>query len=417
MKKLITVACAAALAALAVAGCSSGGSAGSTTINFWASGDGKGTDSLSKYVASYTAGSKDAPVKLREIPFANYDSALNQAFNAKNGPDVVLVNSVTLGTFAEKGYLTDLSKVIDMKGNLASSNFYPGFIDQTQYKGKQVAIPLDTGSRLLQYNKRLFEKAGIQPFGDTVSWSDMVNAAQKIRALGSQYQGFCYVAGQNWLALYEGVGPLVHQAGGSFFNADMTKSTIDSPAGIKAFNEYKALAQTGDQSDIVGQDASVCQEKFGAGTVGMQIAGFWNLPADTATTATFELGQTLPKDKSVYSSTGGWTVAVPSYVPSSKYPAIKKFISDMYKPDNIVKATGLFPATVNGRAADKALAAPVYDPYWAILKENAGHPIPLNPALSNQATIVMNALQQVIQGQPTEAVLKKAQSDLDATLK
>jgi hypothetical protein len=148
----------------------------------------------------------------------------------------------------------------------------------------------------------------------------------------------------------------------------------------------------------------------------MQMGGFWSLPADKQLTDKFELGQSLPKDASVYSSTGGWTLAVPSYVSDDRNGILKAFLTDLYKPANIIKATGLFPATVNGRAAATTFKHPKFDIYWNILEQSAGHPIALNADLSNQATIVMNALQAIIQGKPTEEVLQKAQSDLDATV-
>jgi multiple sugar transport system substrate-binding protein len=413
VRKLLPATAGVIALALALSGCGSGSGSAAHEVNFWAVTN----DTLKGYVDSYNAGHADAKVKLREIPFANYDSALNQAFSAKSGPDVVLVNSVTLGTFASKGFLADITKVVPLEGDLATSNFYPGFLEQATWKGGQVALPLDTGSRVLQWNKKLFTQAGVAPFGDTVTWPEMVAAAQKIKALGASYQGFCYAAGQNWLALYEGVGPFVHQAGGDFFNQDLTKSTIDSPAAVKAFDAYKDLAATGDKSDVVSQTTDDCREKLGAGNVGMVMGGFWNIPTDKETTAKFELGQSLPTDSSVYSSTGGWTLSVPAYVNHDKYGIIKDFLTDLYKPANVVKATSLFPATVNGRAAATSLQDPKYNIYWNILKQKAGHPIALNPNLSNQATVIMDALQKIIQGAPTEPTLQKAQSDLDATLR
>jgi len=414
VRRLLLGAVSAVALAVATTGCGSGsGSSGSPTeISFW----GVDNDTLKAYVTSYNASHPDAKVNLRLIPFANYDAALNQAFSAKSGPDLVQVNSVTLGTFASKGFLADITKVTSLDGDLAVSNFYPGFVDQTKWKGTQVALPLDTGSRVLQWNKKLLAKAGVAPFGETVTWPEMIAAAQKVRALGSKYQGFCYSAGQNWLALYEGIGPFVHQAGGEFFDPGLTKSTIDTPAVVKAFDTYKALAATGDKSNAVSQTTDDCREKLGAGSVGMVMGGFWNIPSEKEITGDFELGQSLPMDASVYSSTGGWTLAVPSYVKSEKYSLLKTFLTDLYKPANIIKATGLIPATLNGRSAATSLKDPKYDIYWKILAEKASHPITLNPGLSNQATIVMEALQKVIQGQPTEQVLAKAQSDLDGTL-
>lgn len=412
MRRLLLSAVSAVVLAGAMTGCGSSSGGSPNAISFWAVEN----DTLKAYVNSYNSSHPDAKVNLRLIPFANYDAALNQAFSAKSGPDVVLVNSVTLGTFASKGFLTDITKVTSLDGDLAVSNFYPGFVDQTKWKGSQVALPLDTGSRVLQWNKKLLAKAGVAPFGETVSWPEMIAAAQKVRALGSKYQGFCYAAGQNWLALYEGIGPFVHQAGGEFFDQGLTKSTIDTPAAVRAFDTYKALAATGDKSNGVSQTTDDCREKLGAGTVGMVMGGFWNIPSAKEITGDFELGQSLPMDASVYSSTGGWTLGVPSYVASKKYSILKTFVTDLYKPANIIQATGLFPATVNGRGAATSLKAAKYDIYWKILAEKAGHPIALNPNLSNQATIVMDALQKVIQGQPTEQVLQKAQSDLDGTL-
>jgi ABC-type glycerol-3-phosphate transport system substrate-binding protein len=413
-RTLLRAFCAVSLAVATTACGSSSGSGGSPTeISLWAVEN----KTLKGYVDSYNSSHPNEKVKLREIQFANYDAALNQAFSAKSGPDLVLVNSVTLGTFASKGFLSDITKVVPLDGDLAASNFYPGFVDQTKWKGTQVALPLDTGSRVLQWNKKLLAKAGVTPFGETVTWPEMVAAAQKVRALGSKYQGFCYAAGQNWLALYEGVGPFVHQAGGAFFDEGMTKSTINSPESVKAFNTYKDLATTGDKSDLVSQTTDDCREKLGAGTVGMVMGGFWNIPSDKESSAGFELGQSLPTDASVYSSTGGWTLSVPTYVTSKKYNILKDFLKDLYKPANIIQATGLFPATINGRDAATSLKDAKYDIYWNILSQKAGHPIALNPSLSNQATIVMEALQKIIQGQPADQVLQKAAADLDATLK
>jgi len=414
MKKLLGAIGVVTTTALMLGGCSSGSSSSPNEVNLWVV---SGTATLKPYIDKYNKSHTEGRVKLRQIPFSNYDTVLNQAFQAKNGPDLVAVNSVTLGTFASKGQLSDMSKVIPFHGDLAPANFYPGLVNATKWKGVQVALPLDTGSRVLQYNKKLFAKAGVKPFGDTVSWPEMISAARKVKALGGKNRGFCYAGGQNWLALYEDIGPLVHQAGGSFFNHSMTKSTIASPRSVKAFKTFKALGDTADKSDIVSQSADGCIEKFGAGSVGMQIGGFWALPSDKQATDKFELGQSLPKDSSVYSSTGGWTMAVPSYVSNKKYGILKTLLKDMYKPKNVIKFTGLFPATVNGTAAATNFKDPKYQIYRDVLKQNANHPIPLNPKLSNQADIVMSTLQSVLQGKPTEHVLQQAQSDLDKTLK
>ena len=148
----------------------------------------------------------------------------------------------------------------------------------------------------------------------------------------------------------------------------------------------------------------------------MQMAGFWNEPSEEVA-ENFEIQRSLPKDEMVFSSTGGWLLGIPSYVGDDKYPALKEFLTDMYEPENIVKVTSIFPATEAGRDTATALQDSRYDIYWEILAESADNPIPLNAGLTEQATIIMNALQKVIQGgDSTESVLQQANAELTATL-
>ena len=102
----------------------------------------------------------------------------------------------------------------------------------------------------------------------------MISAAQQIQALGKEYQGYCYAGGQNWLAINEDIGPYVRQAGGTFLNEDQTEATLTAPEVLRAFDTYAQLAATGDKSNAVAQSNEKCMEEFGAGTVGMQMAGF-----------------------------------------------------------------------------------------------------------------------------------------------
>lgn len=373
---------------------------------------------MKAYVDDYNKQHPDSKVNLREIPFAGYDAALNQAFSTKTGPDLMGINSSTFPTFAERGDLKALDSVIKTEGQLAESNFYPSLWKTGQWDGELLGLPVDTGTRVLQWNKVLFDQAGIKPFGETVKWEDMISAAQKIDELSPDTQGYCYATGQNWLAMNEGVGPMVHQAGGSFFNEGLTEATVTTPEVVKAFEAYKQLAATGDKSNTVAQSMDACTEQFGAGKVGMQMGGFWSLPTEKTTTGPLELHQSLPMDKTTFSSTGGWILGVPAYVSDEKSEAINAFLQDAYKPENIVKFTGLFPATKDGRGAATKLKDSKYDIYWKILEENAAYPIPLNPKISEQATILMETLQQVIQGgQSTEEILKQAEPKFNATLK
>ncbi|MET3805985.1 multiple sugar transport system substrate-binding protein [Nakamurella sp. UYEF19] len=415
----IGVAAMAAAMVLTVASCSSsssGSAAPSKELSVWIPSDDSGR--VAAYIAAFNTSHPGYTVTLRQIPFAQYDNALGQAFRAGQGPDIAQINGTTFPSFASKGYLQPIVPIVGDTGELATANFYPNLYQAAAFDGKQLSLPIDTGTRVMQYNKKLLAKAGVAPFGETTSYADLLSAAQKVRALGDKYQGFCYVGGDKWYTVNSNAGPFVIQSGGAFMNKEQTKATLDTPEAEAGFNFFKSMAATGDKSNLVATASSTCVEGFGAGTVGMQFDGFWDIPSkDKASATDFELGQTMPKDKTTYSSTGGWVLGVPTYVKSDKFDVLKTFVNDMYAPKNIVQFTGLMPATKSGRDAATALKAPQYDIYWKILNENANNPIPLNANLVAQANLLMSTMQSVIQGtQSTKAALAQAQTAFDATL-
>ena len=414
-RKLAVIVGATLTATLALAGCSAGASTsgGAKTLSLWVPA---GTPTVAPYVASFNKSHPQYKVTLREIPFANYDNALGQAFSAGQGPDLAQINGTSMPSFAGKGFLQPITPIIGTSGDVATSNFYPNLLKAAQFNGKQVSIPIDTGTRVIQYNKKLFEKAGVQPFGETATYSEILAAAQKIQALGNGVQGFCYVGGVKEYTINSNIGPFIKQSGGEFINSAGTKATIDTAAAIRGVTFFKDLAATGSKSNIVSTSEASCDEGLAAGTVGMQYNGFWVIPSK-ADPAVFELGQTLPKDKTTYSSTGGWVLGVPTYVKSDKSAIIKAFVADMYKPTNLVKFTGLMPATLSGRDAATTLKASQYDIYWKILKENADNPIPLSDKLVEQGNLLTSAVQSILQGTSSvQSALGTANTAFQATL-
>ncbi len=408
------IAAMAVVAALALSGCAAPAT-DAAALSVWIPTD--STGKAAAFVDSYNASHPGQQVTLRQIPFGNYDNALGQAFSAGKGPDVAKINGTTFPSLASKGYLQPIVPIVGDTGQLATSNFYPQLYRAGEYDGKQLALPIDTGTRVLQYNKKLLAKAGVAPFGETATYPEILAAAQKVRALGRDYQGFCYVGGDKWYTVNSNAGPFVIQSGGTFLSPDEKRATLDTPQAVAGFEFFASLAATGNKSNLVSTASAPCVEAFGAGTVGMQFDGFWDIPTAKQITGDFELGQTLPTAQTTYSTTGGWVLGVPNYVPPAKFDAVKQFVNAMYEPADLVRFTSLMPATLSGRDAATTLKAPQYDIYWKILAENADNPIPLNADLIAQATLLTSTMQTIILGdKPTAVALAEADTALDATL-
>src|SRR5690349_14235863 len=82
------------------------GAAQDTTLSLWGAGDADPAENDTQM--AYVAAVEDATgikLELRNIPFAQFDNVSQAALAAGEGPDLLMVNSVTVGAFVERGYL------------------------------------------------------------------------------------------------------------------------------------------------------------------------------------------------------------------------------------------------------------------------------------------------------------------------
>lgn len=424
-RALIVLGMVAATGALSACGASSnsGNSAGGVTdLTLWQCGPGPGASSCmgagyTSLVASFEKSHPNIKITTRYIPFANLDTVLDEAFASGSGPDIVDVNtSGDYGLFSSKGYLKDISSTIVGQPNVNPSDFYSNEWNEVVLKQGIFGIPIDTGTRVLYWNKTLFKEAGLQPFGTTATWSQVLNAAKKINALGHGISGFSYAGGEKWSMLYNNIGPLVFEAGGQFINNSATTAYATSPAVEQAVSYWDQLVKYAPKADIIQQNQSVPVDAFAKNTAGMYYNGFWDISAMQSVNSKVQFGETLMKDKTVDSNTGGWILSVPSSVPSSKMQAIEEFFSYAFAPQNEIKLTGIMPAVKASTSLDKAIQGPEYQLFWNILKENAQQPIPLTANMYQEGIDILNAVEGTEVGHSVSSEMSTLQSQLQALL-
>jgi multiple sugar transport system substrate-binding protein len=103
--------------------------------------------------------------------------------------DVTEVDWYWVGQFSDAGWFNDLSSNLTASTK-ADITLLPVFAA----KGKTLAVPYSNDFRIIGYNKKQFDQAGISSFPAT--WDDLVAAARKIKAAGvSEYPlGFMLAA-------------------------------------------------------------------------------------------------------------------------------------------------------------------------------------------------------------------------------
>src|SRR6266540_996852 len=158
------------LSVLLVAACSTGGgsqsgpplagcNSGTKQALFWTSHTPPDTDSEKHIVDAFNKQSQTTCVKMVAVPGSETDIAkLTTAVRGGTGPDVYMLDRFTVAERAAAGVLEDLSQY--GAADLASQ--YVDFAwQEALFKGKPYALPFDTDTRALYYNKTVLQQAGV----------------------------------------------------------------------------------------------------------------------------------------------------------------------------------------------------------------------------------------------------------------
>jgi multiple sugar transport system substrate-binding protein len=94
-------------------------------------------------------------------PYNKTRTHLLDALGNKSAIDLISVDQIWLGDFAERGYLTDLTDYVKIWGR--ASDWYQTNFDGGVYKGKVFGIWAWTDVRGMWYWKDLLNKAGVDP--------------------------------------------------------------------------------------------------------------------------------------------------------------------------------------------------------------------------------------------------------------
>jgi multiple sugar transport system substrate-binding protein len=164
-------------------------------------------------------------------PGTRYEQ-LMAAITAGNAPDVIGLDCVQVGRFAQLGALAPLEDAIAKE---TLDLFFPNLINVEghygHYGGHIVGVPFWVDNSVCFYNKTFLEEAGGDPEAGIRSWDDYINygkAAVEAGHIGMSMLG----SGGGIEFLY---WPWIWAQGGDICNEDWTASTVDSPEVMNTF--------------------------------------------------------------------------------------------------------------------------------------------------------------------------------------
>ncbi len=189
--RLVTAAALTAATALAVSGCgsgSSGSSAKSIKVVYW-----QNLDSTNKLQANFLAtmvkqftkanpGTKVSLVPVTASENDYYTKIQLMMRSPATAPDLIYEDTALINSDIAGGYLKPLdtytAKWADWSQYAkAAKGAVTGAAD-----GKVYAVPDDTDTRGIWYNKQLLQKAGIPVPWQPKTWADVIAAARKVKA-------------------------------------------------------------------------------------------------------------------------------------------------------------------------------------------------------------------------------------------
>lgn len=177
-----------ALAAAALAAGLSLPAHAQTEIQWWHSMTGGLNDWVVDLSNGFNASQKD--FKIVPTYKGSYDDSMTAAiaaFRAGNAPHVLQVFEVGTATMmASKGAIIPVGKVLSDGGFKFDPKAYiPAVVGYyTAPNGQMLSFPFNSSTTVLNYNKDLFKKAGLDPNKPPTTWPELVSAAAKLKASG-----------------------------------------------------------------------------------------------------------------------------------------------------------------------------------------------------------------------------------------
>ena len=240
---------------------------------------------IPKFVEAQKAKGVDVTVKFQGDGSDDevYKQKLSLDLSNKSGPDLINIDGIWVGEFAQAGYIKPLT---DTVGDAAKVDDWDGWkqipesVQQLgMFEGKRYGVPGGTDGRVIYFNKKLFQQAGLPADWQPKSWADIITAGEALKKLpgvtpiqlnGGTAMGEATTM-QGVLPLLVGTGATINTDGKWLGNSAQIREVLDF---------YKQIygSGLGDpilQREAKGRDKSFAE--FAANKIGILFEGdyFW----------------------------------------------------------------------------------------------------------------------------------------------
>lgn len=192
-------------------------------------------EKLPDFLADFEAANPELDVQVTQIPSDQFDTKLLTAIAAGTVPDLVRLYSQSQAGLLATGAFAEVPA-----GLVDADTFFANTYNTTVKDGVAYGLPWDAYATIFQYRKDLAAKAGLDA---PKTWDELKTFAAAMKAQGVEWPISLDVGYDIYNA--QGLNEYVHQAGGSFINADHTAWTINAPENVVALDYWASLITEG----------------------------------------------------------------------------------------------------------------------------------------------------------------------------
>lgn len=337
-----------------------------------------------------------------------YNDARVQMLNSlanKNSIDIISLDQIWLGEFANKSYVIDLTDRANNWGGL--SDWYQANLDGNLYNGRVYGIWAWTDIRSIWYWKDLLHQAGVNP-ESLKTWDSYVQSAKKLDTrLGElNKSGIELVGGpgsQNeWYPfLWMLGGEILQYKSGHPIKAAYWFPAYNSSEGVKALGFFKALIDAKVKPITIDFEKEFSRKKYAEMLGGSWLPGYFSNLSKNEFEEKIGMIPMFPvptEGTQNASIMGGWLLSIPD---TSRHKELAwDLITIMLKPDilsPVLAKYGYLPTQMSigegSYSDDLRRSIPYYDELIKLIPDGRGRPnIPEYPQIADHLQEAITAV-------------------------
>lgn len=355
---------------------------------------------------------KNPGVKVQVEAYGDgFDQKLAASFGAKNPPDVMYMWNFP--AYSES--LEPLDKYIAGDSQMDLNDFYQGLFNYSSLNGKIYGMPAGFTTRVVYYNKDLFDKAHIPYPKDGWTWDDFKQISKKLSDPSKKQYGVGLVPEPD---TYDLQG-LVWSNGGSYISNDgkKIKGVMNSPETIGALSVLSDLLKDKSAVLVGGKNQQSGDDIFKAGKIAMWETGVW--PLQGFKDAKINFGTVEVPSFGGKPSKGVIAASAVSIAKDSKHKDLAyKFVKFYSSAEAIKMRTADLPVRISVVKQMNTEQDPLLSPFYKMLERSTNTPaFLLNKNWNDINRNLSSAINAIMLGQNPKELMNQAVTDSEKYMK